>query len=227
MPTTPRLGLLQLASDGTDPVAIFREAIDDHATKLDVSGVVYSGTLAGRPAAGLFGRFYEATDNAHIYFDTGTGWIDLVAAIAAGSVTAAMLAAGAASGNIGALGGALSGSLPNPGLSAGALAELLLSPTEGPFEAGTSFANGVSYSWPGGRPVFVNFSLYVNAGAVATVEIADNSGMSGATQMAQPFSDSAAAIPVSFPLPGGWYWQWNEVTGSSSITGNGVVYTGV
>lgn len=229
MPTTPRLGLLQLASDGTDPVAIFREAINDHAAKLDVGGVVYKGTLAARPAAGLFGRFYEATDNAHLYFDTGTGWIDLVAAIAAGSVTAAMLAAGAASGNIGALGGVLAGSLPNPSFSTAAIAELLFSPTAGAFEAGPSFAPGVSYSWPGGRPARVNGSINLSAGATATVEICELTGMSGPTlcQVAYAYCASAAALPVSWDLPGGWFWQMNEISGTASWAGNGVSYTGL
>lgn len=46
------------------------------------------GTEAGRPAAGVAGRIYQATDTNRIFVDTGTAWIDPVLAIISDTATA-------------------------------------------------------------------------------------------------------------------------------------------
>lgn len=67
---------------------------------------------------------------ANITLDTATaGLIKVVGAPGNGSITSAMLAAGAAATNVGTLGGSLSGTLPNPGIAAGAVGTTELAAT--------------------------------------------------------------------------------------------------
>jgi hypothetical protein len=76
MPGTPttRLGLpIPAAADPADGPG----GIGNLATALDPKTVVFTqGTLAARPAAGVQGRFYMATDQSvgELYYDTGTNW---------------------------------------------------------------------------------------------------------------------------------------------------------
>lgn len=76
MPTTTRLQLVTPA--GTDPndfaaaMAALAEGIDDSAAGYG------QGARADRPAAGVAGRFYMATDNTvegGLFYDTGSTWI--------------------------------------------------------------------------------------------------------------------------------------------------------
>lgn len=77
MPITdsPRLGLTRW-SDPTDPFR--RSQIDADNAQLDATVAAYGqGTFNARPAAGLEGRFYYATDTATLYYDTGAAWKSL------------------------------------------------------------------------------------------------------------------------------------------------------
>lgn len=46
------------------------------AQALDDTAVVSQGILANRPASALEGFFYYATDDGHLYYDTGSTWLD-------------------------------------------------------------------------------------------------------------------------------------------------------
>lgn len=71
---SPRLGLTRW-SGGTDP---FRRAqLDaDHAALENLVALFSDGPFNARPAAGVRGRFYYATDTGRTYYDTGAGWFD-------------------------------------------------------------------------------------------------------------------------------------------------------
>lgn len=64
------------------------------ANALDSLAVWGQGTLAARPAAvGTTGRIYYATDNGHVYVNTGTAWVDIGPnVVGPDSITAAMIA---------------------------------------------------------------------------------------------------------------------------------------
>lgn len=81
--TTGTLGLVTIASDGSDAVTIYRTASNTNASKLGNAATLSTGTLGSRPAAGSAGRLYRATDTGHVFFDDGTAWIDLVASMSA------------------------------------------------------------------------------------------------------------------------------------------------
>jgi hypothetical protein len=75
MPSTARLALPYPASTDTADVPRDMAAL---ANALDTN-VSYDaqGTLSARPAAGLRGRYYYATDIGVLSRDTGTGWVDV------------------------------------------------------------------------------------------------------------------------------------------------------
>lgn len=77
MPVTvgPRTGVTQW-SDGDDPFTRAQMAAS-HAAVEDLMALDGQGTLAARPAAGIRGRYYFATDNGIIYRDTGAAWTSL------------------------------------------------------------------------------------------------------------------------------------------------------
>lgn len=92
---TTRLGLPFL--EGSDPANDIDQGFEDLAEALDDVAVVYEqGTLASRPTSspgtpGVTGRFYFATDTADLYYDKGTGWLNLAELLPDGGVTAAKL----------------------------------------------------------------------------------------------------------------------------------------
>jgi hypothetical protein len=72
---TARLALPYPIPD--DPVDVPRD-VQALATKLDPSVAVDSqGTFAARPAAGVAGRYYYATDQNTLWRDTGSTWVAL------------------------------------------------------------------------------------------------------------------------------------------------------
>jgi hypothetical protein len=73
MATTSRLALrYPVLADSPD---VPRD-IGNLAADLDPKTVIFSqGTLASRPAAAITGRFYYATDNGLLYYDTGSAWV--------------------------------------------------------------------------------------------------------------------------------------------------------
>lgn len=97
MPTSSRLAIVtpSLASTPVDIPADMLAIV----TALEARGAGYSqGTFAARPAAGKTGWFYWDTTNAVLWYDNGSIWIGPIGTPAAGSITQAMLAAGAAAG---------------------------------------------------------------------------------------------------------------------------------
>lgn len=81
--TTPRYVLHYPQS--TDPDNVPSDMLS-LATDLDNKMVGYSqGTLASRPAAGVTGRSYRATDTGFTYMDIGTAWIISARPIADGA----------------------------------------------------------------------------------------------------------------------------------------------
>lgn len=83
---TTRLGLPQW-SDGADPFS--RAQMNDALSKLEtLAAVDLQGTRAARPAAGIRGRYYFATDSGLLYRDNGTGWDNAGAAIGGVAPTA-------------------------------------------------------------------------------------------------------------------------------------------
>lgn len=85
----------------SEPIADGAEAIEDLAVAVD--GRFASGLRANRPAAGVLGRQYFATDTISVFLDTGTSWVpvgasagDIVATAAAAATTGWVLANGAA-----------------------------------------------------------------------------------------------------------------------------------
>lgn len=70
--TTTRLALPY--PSGTDTVDVVRD-VSALATKLDPSTAIFlQGTAGARPAAGVQGRFYWATDTKVLTYDNGTTW---------------------------------------------------------------------------------------------------------------------------------------------------------
>lgn len=83
MPSTSRLSIPYPA--GSDPVDVngdLQAAVD----VLDDAALADQGLLSARPAAGLMGRLYRATDNGKVYWDTGTVWADCSAATATADI---------------------------------------------------------------------------------------------------------------------------------------------
>lgn len=84
---TPRLSLpLPAQTDPADvptDLAKLATALDSGGSGSVPGGVAYDnqGTLAQRPAAGVRGRYYFASDNAVLYRDTGTAWIPIIPAV--------------------------------------------------------------------------------------------------------------------------------------------------
>lgn len=93
--TTPRFALRYPQSTDADNVPLDMLHL---ATDLDNAITGYSqGTLASRPAAGVTGRLYRATDNGFTYMDIGTAWIINARPIADGAGVLAYNAAWPAS----------------------------------------------------------------------------------------------------------------------------------
>lgn len=60
---------------GADSVDVPRD-VQALATKLDPGAAIFAqGTAATRPAPGIAGRYYYATDTANLTYDTGTAWL--------------------------------------------------------------------------------------------------------------------------------------------------------
>lgn len=75
---SPRLGLTRWSA-GTDPFA--RTQLDgDHAKLDDLAAIDGQGTIAARPAFGIRGRYYYATDEGKLYRDTGAAWVEVALA---------------------------------------------------------------------------------------------------------------------------------------------------
>lgn len=96
MPTTPRMSLRY--PSGTDVVNIDLD-LSELAADIDATAVMFGqGTLSARPTStpgspGKQGRMYYATDTGHVYWDHGTGWVDVgPAALGTDSITAVHLA---------------------------------------------------------------------------------------------------------------------------------------
>ena len=88
--TSPRL-LLTRWSAGTDPFT--RAQLDQDFADLDnLAAIDIQGTLAARPAPGVRGRYYFATDDGpgRLYRDTGTAWtlINVASALGGAAPTA-------------------------------------------------------------------------------------------------------------------------------------------
>lgn len=88
---TSRLALpYPLSSEAADGPAAFLAI----ANALDKAAITSQGVFASRPVStggspGITGRWYYATDQAKIYYDLGTSWVDLTPpAIGADSITA-------------------------------------------------------------------------------------------------------------------------------------------
>lgn len=85
---SPRLGLNRWSA-GSDPFN--RVQLDaDHQKLDDLVAIDLQGTMASRPAFGIRGRYYFATDNGVLYRDTGTAWVgvnDLSSAVSAATLT--------------------------------------------------------------------------------------------------------------------------------------------
>lgn len=93
MAATARAGLRYPAL--TDTPDVVRD-IQNLATDADGVLVMYAeNTFANRPAAGKHGRLFYATDQQTLYYDYGTGWLNLTPSVglADGSVTLLKLAA--------------------------------------------------------------------------------------------------------------------------------------
>lgn len=74
--TTPRLGL-SVYSSGND-LHPDREKFNAQQRLLDaILATAQQGTLAERPAAGIGGSLYWATDNSRLYYDDGAAWRDV------------------------------------------------------------------------------------------------------------------------------------------------------
>jgi hypothetical protein len=82
MDQTSRLQLARIVADAldpenADPVASIRQAINDHANKLDTAGIFIHGTAASRPPAGVADRFYYAEDTRELTRDNGSAWVPI------------------------------------------------------------------------------------------------------------------------------------------------------
>lgn len=96
MPSTSRLSIPYPA--GSDPVDVNGD-LQSVAEALDDAALADQGLLSARPAAGLMGRLYRATDDGKVYWDTGSAWVACSAATATAdlddeAVTAAKIADG-------------------------------------------------------------------------------------------------------------------------------------
>lgn len=92
--TSPRL-LLTRWSAGTDPFT--RAQLDQDFADLDnLAAIDIQGTLAARPAPGVRGRYYFATDDGpgRLYRDTGSAWTLINVASALGGATPTASAVG-------------------------------------------------------------------------------------------------------------------------------------
>jgi hypothetical protein len=72
---TPRLGIRRWSADTDTPSRSEFDA--DHAALDDLTAIDLQGTLAARPAFGIRGRYYYATDVGKLYRDTGTAWVEI------------------------------------------------------------------------------------------------------------------------------------------------------
>lgn len=69
---SPRLGVTRWSAPA-DPFT--RSQLDgDHGTLDTLAAIDLTGELAARPAAGIRGRYYFATNTGALYRDTGTAW---------------------------------------------------------------------------------------------------------------------------------------------------------
>lgn len=83
---TPRLGLPQWGA-GTDPFG--RAQMNDALAKIEANAALdVQGTRAARPAAGIRGRYYFATDTGLLYRDNGVSWDNAGAGIGGALPTA-------------------------------------------------------------------------------------------------------------------------------------------
>lgn len=90
MPTnTPRLNLSQPV--GSDPPSQIRVSETANLNTLDNAVTFSEGTISARPAAGLAGRVYYATDTLLEYVDTGSSWLPLATLDSNGHVPPAQL----------------------------------------------------------------------------------------------------------------------------------------
>lgn len=92
---TTRYGIVQPSADRSDAADVpyyIRQAV----TAIEKSVMFGQGTFAARPAFGITGRIYVATDQVpkQVYYDYGTGWFQ-VGALADGAVGTLQLADGA------------------------------------------------------------------------------------------------------------------------------------
>lgn len=72
---SPRLGITRWSA-GADPLS--RAQLDaDHAALDLLTALDAQGTLAARPAAGIRGRYYYATDTGILSRDTGAAWVSV------------------------------------------------------------------------------------------------------------------------------------------------------
>lgn len=75
MPARPSTRLGLHAPSGGDPADVPAD-VQRLRDQLDVAALVYGqGRLAARPAAGVEGRLYYATDDRALYYDFGGGWM--------------------------------------------------------------------------------------------------------------------------------------------------------
>lgn len=86
MPSTSRLSIPYPA--GSDPVDVNGD-LQAAVEVLDDAALADQGLLSARPAAGLMGRLYRATDNGKVYWDTGSAWVAASAATATADLDAA------------------------------------------------------------------------------------------------------------------------------------------
>jgi hypothetical protein len=77
MGSDPRLGIPYPESTATNDVPRDIKAVVDKIGP--IMAVDLQGTLAARPAAGVRGRYYNATDDA-LFRDNGTAWVQVTAA---------------------------------------------------------------------------------------------------------------------------------------------------
>lgn len=79
MDQTSRLQLSKIVADAlspetADPVSAIRQAINDHANKLDTAGIFIHGAAVDRPPAGVVDRFHYAEDTGVLTRDSGSAW---------------------------------------------------------------------------------------------------------------------------------------------------------
>lgn len=98
--TSARFAIIEPSADRSDPADV-PLYIRNIVAALEALGTIYGqGTLAARPVStvgspGKQGRFYFATDDGNLYYDTGTSWNVIgVTTIADGSITGGPAGAG-------------------------------------------------------------------------------------------------------------------------------------